>query len=432
MERLLSVKEYEIITCNEDYREEYAYLPETAFRELEAFIRAGAGQKDDSDLLQFLRMGYRRGVGPVISACNYVGLIQLKSGYQIEILPKIALDGGEEPDHPKTRTLFMNMIQSLRSMKGKGIQNASLRVERMTIAEILICLYLQEMDYLLQKGLKSAYLRQEENLPYWKGKLLVNEHLRHNIAHQERFFAAYEAYHLNRPENRLLKATLFKLQKVSHSAQNQKKIRQQLTAFELVEASVNYDKDFTEVVADRSMREYQTLLAWSKVYLSGKSFTVFSGGVLAKALLFPMERVFEAYVAREMKRVCTQAGWEVSVQDRGYYLFDTPQRFALRPDLVIDLNDGRKIILDTKWKRLSESARGNHGIKQEDMYQMYAYAKKYKTDEVWLLCPLQERGASQEEISYQSEDGVRVRVCLVDVEHIQESLKKLLQQIRTS
>ena len=165
MERLLSVKEYEIITCNEDYREEYAYLPETAFRELEAFIRAGAGQKDDSDLLQFLRMGYRRGVGPVISACNYVGLIQLKSGYQIEILPKIALDGGEEPDHPKTRTLFMNMIQSLRSMKGKGIQNASLRVERMTIAEILICLYLQEMDYLLQKGLKSAYLRQEENLP---------------------------------------------------------------------------------------------------------------------------------------------------------------------------------------------------------------------------------------------------------------------------
>ena len=131
-------------------------------------------------------------------------------------------------------------------------------------------------------------------------------------------------------------------------------------------------------------------------------------------------------------RSCTQAGWKVSVQDRGYYLFDMPQRFALRPDLVIDLNDGRKIILDTKWKRLSESARGNHGIKQEDMYQMYAYAKKYKTDEVWLLCPLQERGASQEEISYQSEDGVRVRVCLVDVEHIQESLKKLLQQIRTS
>lgn len=431
MERLLSVKEYEIITCNEDYQEQYAYLPKEAFGELETYIRTESMKEDASDCSSFLKMGYRKGVGCTVSVCNYVGLIQLKSGYQIEILPKIALDGGEELDDKKTKKVLVKMIQSLQKISKKGAWDASLQVEQMTVGEILIYLYLQEMECLLQKGLKSTYLRREENLHYWKGKLLLSEHLRQNIAHQERFFAAYEEYHLNCPQNRLLKATLLKLQKISHSAQNLKKIRQQLTAFELVEASGNYAKDFAAVVLDRSTKEYQMLLAWSKVYLMDQSFTIFSGSASARALLFPMERVFEAYVAKEMKRVCTQVGWEVSAQDRGYYLFDTPQKFALRPDLVVNCRDGRRIILDTKWKRLTDSARGNYGIKQEDMYQMYAYAKKYNTSEVWLLYPMQE-GIQKHKISYQSEDGVIVRIYLVDVAHIEESLKQLLGYLKSA
>jgi methionyl-tRNA synthetase len=34
--------------------------------------------------------------------------------------------------------------------------------------------------------------------------------------------------------------------------------------------------------------------------------------------------------------------------------------------------------MDTKWKRLSGSLKNNYGISQADMYQMYAYQKKYE------------------------------------------------------
>ena len=156
---------------------------------------------------------------------------------------------------------------------------------------------------------------------------------------------------MNRPENKLVKSTLEKLQKITTSAENSKEIRQLLTAFELVESSVNYQKDFSKVVIDRNTKDYEMLMQWSKVFLMNKSFTTFSGATTSRALLFPMESVYESYVAQQMKKAFRPIGWEISSQDKGHYLFVEPRRqFTLRPDIVLRKND-RTIILDTKWKK---------------------------------------------------------------------------------
>ena len=177
---------------------------------------------------------------------------------------------------------------------------------------------------------------------------------------------------------------------------------------------------------DRSNRDYKTIIPWSKVFLMDKSFTIFSGKSSARALLFPMEKVFESYVAKNVKRVFEEIGWEVSTQDRGYYLFDEPRKqFALRPDIVVDCGDNRKIIMDTKWKHLHNDERANYGISQSDMYQMYVYAKKYGTSEVWLLYPVNDEMRDFDRILFRSDDRVRVGVFFVDVACIEDSLLKL-------
>lgn len=300
----------------------------------------------------------------------------------------------------------------------------------MNLYEIFINLYIQEVRRLVKNGIKSSYLNQEENLNVYKGKLLVNEHLKQNIVHKERFYVVFDEYQANCPQNRLIKSTLLKLQQLTGSAQNSKEIRQLLVSFELVEPSKNYEKDFSKVVIDRTTKCYEVLLKWSKVFLKNKSFSMFSGTESARALLFPMEKVFEAYVAKNLKKRLNQAGWEVSIQDKGYYLFDTLngekyQKFALRPDLVITRPDESIIILDTKWKSLINNKKANYGISQADMYQMYAYAKKYQASEVWLLYPMNEEMRNTELILFDSGDGVRVSVFLVDVAQIEESLEKL-------
>ena len=110
-----------------------------------------------------------------------------------------------------------------------------------------------------------------------------------------------------------------------------------------------------------------------------KSFTTFSGSTTSRALLFPMESVYESYVSQQMKKVFRPDGWDISTQDKGHYLFMNPRKkFALRPDIVLTKDD-HTVIMDTKWKNLINNERKNYGISQSDMYQMYAYSKKYKT-----------------------------------------------------
>ena len=88
--------------------------------------------------------------------------------------------------------------------------------------------------------------------------------------------------------------------------------------------------------------------------------------------------------------------------------------------------DGRTIILDTKWKNLIDNPRANYGISQADMYQMYAYQKKYSSENVTLLYPKTEN-VNKDDIEFSSEDGVIVRVGFVDLFHIKDyQFEKLL------
>ena len=192
---------------------------------------------------------------------------------------------------------------------------------------------------------------------------------------------------------------------------------------------MNYEKDFSRVVINRSTKDYDLLMQWSKVFLFNKSFTTFSGGHNARALLFPMEKVFESYVAQQLKKVLIDLDWNISTQDKGYYLFDAPRQFALRPDIVITRDDGSKVVLDTKWKNLVDRPSYNYGISQADMYQMYAYSKKYKTSEIWLLYPINPEMRNHSDIKFRSYDGVHVRLFFVDLANIESSLGDLREKL---
>ena len=440
MKQLIEVREFDRICHNLDYKDKqkgYVYLPDSVFDDLERFIHAFSGTEEYADALDFFRIGYQRFVGDVISVSSYVGLIQMQNGYQIQVLPKIDLGKESEAageDTEITKRIFLKMLRSMKDFPSKVFNEANLKVDRMTLYEIFINMYFQEVRTLVMHGLKSAYVYQENNLNYFKGKLIVNEHIKRNTAHKENFYVGYDEHMADRPENRIVKATLLKLQSVTDSAENQKEIRQLLTAFEMVSTSINHEKEFSHVVIDRSTKDYEMLMRWSRVFLFNRSFTTFSGDNQARALLFPMEKVFESYVARELRKALQGFNGRFSTQDKGYYLFDAPDnKFALRPDIVITKEDGSKIVLDTKWKRLVDNPRVNYGISQADMYQMYAYAKKYSKEEkpadVWLLYPVTKEMRNQEEIMFKSKDGVRVRLFFVDVAEMEESMEKLRAMI---
>lgn len=333
----------------------------------------------------FLSLGWQ-----YVQAKNYVGVIHLPSDFQIEILPK--LDAPEE----KLRKLVMKMICTLKDFKHKKFLDADLNISRMNLYEIFIRIYLEMILELVKRGLKSSYVTREENLNLFKGKLLVKENIRCNVAHREKFFVAHDEYNLNRAEHRLIKTALLKIRRTTR--ENFRLANRLLAEFDYVEPSINYRKDFAEIFIDKQNHEYKNVIEWTKIFLADESFTSFAGRSRTLALLFPMERLFEDYVAEHVKKYFSDR-FTVKTQAQEEFLFDAPRRFGLKPDIILE-DAAEKFILDTKWK---------FEISNDDMYQMFAYAKRYDTTKIFLLCP-----PGVADFLYRSAD-FEVQICCVDV-----------------
>lgn len=400
----------------------YQGLPERTFDALEAFILAN-NTGSETEAVELLSLSARRGVGKIITARNYVGLITMADGTVIEILPKIA---GGDLSEGDTKQLFLEMLKTLKDVSFKDFNVSSLRTERLSLLEIFIKMFIDEVSILTKQGLKAAYMPVEANEWFFKGKMLASQNIKYNLVSRERVFVRYDDFNINRPENRLIKSTLNFLLKVTGDGNNRRNVLRLLSFFDGVEYSKNVDADFSECFADRSMNHYEKTISWCRVFLKGNSFTAFSGSAVALALLFPMEKVFESFIAAKLRKHIGNS-INLRTQDTRYSLFDSPTRaFALRPDLVLEFS-GNTVVMDTKWKLLSDNVR-NKGISQSDMYQMYTYSKKYDAKRIVLLYPHSD-AVSKTDIRYISDDNVNVQVSFIDLRNVDDSISKLLLEV---
>lgn len=425
--KIVTLKEYEGICKHSDGKAlGYQYLNEHSFDRLEQFILENKGGDQGTDALELLNVTSRRGIGKLISAKNYVGIITMADGTQIEILPKV-FDQNNESSDEETKRIFLHMLSVIGEIPYRIFQQSGLHTERHTIFDIFIRMFINEANRLVKHGLKSNYVVHQDNERFLKGKLLFAEHIKHNAAHKERFYIQYDLFSINRPENRLIKSTIELLLKISAVSRNKKDLHILLNVFDQVESSLNWKLDWSSVTMDRSNKEYQTIMEWCRVFLLGHSFTPFRGDGAAYALLFPMEKIFERYMAVLLRKYLAPEGLKVRTQDQSQHLFHSPSRFNLRPDIVVEGNE-KVVILDTKWKLLT--ARPDYGISQADMYQAYVYGKKYGARTVYLLYPWHP-GLSmiKEPVGYDSGDGVNVKIGFIDLSLGKGCVKELVQKL---
>lgn len=402
----------------------YTTLPSATFEQLENFILSNttANNAQSTDALELMSISVKRGIGKIITAKNYIGVLTFNDGTAIEILPKIV---STVPEHSqRAKKLVVDMLRSLTNVSYKSLQVTNVDIEKMPLLDIFIRMFLDEVFRLVKHGLRSSYETIAENRSFFKGKILFSEQLKHNFSHKERTFTEFDEFTPNCPENRLVKSTLMLLYKQTHSSRNKTDIKTLLAAFDNVPSSTDYTGDFS-----KAGKSYGTLLIWCQIFLTGKSFTSFSGSGVAFALLFPMETLFERYVAVQLKKVLPAEEFLISIQDKTHYLFLSPsKKFLLRPDIVITRKrDNAIFICDTKWKLLS-SHTTNLGISQADMYQMFAYQKKYNAKNITMLYPMMDQTTSANGIQFDSGDGVIVRVSFIDLFDIKNSLINIVEE----
>lgn len=439
----LTLAEFEgVYVCDDPsppVREGLHPLDKKRFDQLEELairLASGAGEDNASPILS---LGTRRGVGTVVSAQSHVGVIAFSDGSRIEILPKTIRSFGvpgsveRRNNEESHRRLFLRMLRDTWDMDAREAAPTTLRETRLPVFEAFIRMFLDCVSVLVKRGLPGGYARVEENIAVFKGKLLVREHIQSNIVRRDRFFVAHDVFSLDNPANRILRSGMEWTVSTTRLEANRRAACQLLAVFEDVPPSSNLAGDFASCTAAKRDAHCKKVIDWCRVFLCGKSVSNLPGTKHAQALLFPMEAIFERYVARRLRRLAPP-GLRVSAQERSLHLFEESSAgsaFRLQPDIVLRQSGNDTvgpIIADTKWKLLFNEPSRNYRISTGDMYQMYAYQKRYRAHSILLVYPLHDALGSIASTPpfFRTPDDSDVRIVFFDLAHPDESAHDIL------
>lgn len=322
---------------------------------------------------------------------NKVGLLQTPSGNQIEILPK---DTDISSAVVKTRHRFWKMLTTVMNIPAVTSHHANLDAHRTPLLEILISLFLEAVQELIKRGVRSDYRRVQEEKKYLKSRLLISKQIRQRPGKDHFFHIEHQIFSPDRPENRLLKSTLSKVLHWTSTSRNSKLCRELLFVLADIPSSTNIKQDFNRWSKGRDLVHYRPVEPWCQLILNELSPYAMVGEWEGISMLFPMERLFEDYVAIKLRRGLAPKHRLIAQASRKH-LVNNHQgsgMFMLKPDILIEQASKPLTVLDTKWK-LIDSSKNNtkekYGLSQADLYQLFAYGMKYLggSGELYLVFP---------------------------------------------
>lgn len=383
MGEVISVFEYDLLGSGKAASVGAKVIPQQVFDYLEALSLTSIQGN------QLLKLTSRSGF-KLLQVQNYAGILSTPLGLQLEILPKV----GKNLTAADARETFITMLSHLPGFRHIQTQQATLQAQRMPLLEIFISQFLQSVSQLLKQGLRADYVSEQGNLSFMKGKLMLSAQMRHNVVNRHKFYVEYEEYMPDCAANRLLHTALDKLLSLNLSSENQRWLYELRFAFDSIPLSRDIESDINSLRLERGMAHYNEPMAWAQLILTGMSPGALQGNTKAISLLFPMEAVFESFVAQTLPDELPPQ-LKVKSQAATYFLVKHGSNdcFKLRPDLLIQSRQPvqTKMVMDTKWKLVNSNLQKQplYGLAQSDFYQMLAYGQKYLNGigEMYLIYP---------------------------------------------
>ena len=320
-----------------------------------------------------------------VRTTQWVGVIQVP-GLQVEVLPKV---DNAQNDQVRSNLLYMLAVAGQVPVRDRDV--ARLANRKAPLSETLAAIFADRLHRELLLGPERAYMRREENLRRFKGKLLVAQQTLRNSAHRERFFCRFDEFSEDTLMNRIFRAACRVLLDSTRTPSTQDRLRHCLLLLDDVKDIFVHNELFDQITITRQNERFDDVLRFCRLILQERSPTVRAGSERSFSLLFDMNRVFEDFVAAFLKK-------QVIPQLDGFRLYpqaktrqlplmksENKNVLTLKPDILIEAA-GQRFILDTKWKQLSdEGAQG--GVGTDDLYQLYAYTRRYKCRRSVLLYP---------------------------------------------
>ena len=351
---------------------------------------------------------------------SFVGLVPL-TDVVIEVSPKLHSD---KTDVTHGREVFLKMLAETGIFKLHQSSRTDVGLHNHSILDIFIQEFCNSLRAQVQQGVDRSYQQDINNLPVLRGKLLFDQHLKHNLASKNLLYCQYDELSHDTLLNQLILATLAALQTTCNSQKIKQAVIELRKSFDdvllLPPSSVLANK----VHFDRTNERFVKIEHRCRQLLSGLYPDVTSGENAGLGLLFNMNKLFETWLETVFRKISVQSDLSFTSQRPVKYVASREtdstgetKAFRLQPDLMIYPKDGIKhhspiLIADAKWKLISTTEKGAK-ISPSDIHQIQSYASIYRADHVALVFPKQ--NDKQKTLTYQMNDKNRTNLLLVFV-----------------
>ena len=155
------------------------------------------------------------------------------------------------------------------------------------------------------------------------------------------------------------------------------KVKKILLEFDNITPTNLSTKDFQNIHFDRKSAPYKKSVDIAKMLILNYSPSLNSGNEQMLTLLFDMNKLWEDYIFRVLRKHIDQETYHITAQSRNLFWKDK----TIRPDIVVTNHlDKETFIIDTKWKIVD-----NSNPSDDDLKQMFTYNLHWKSREKYFI-----------------------------------------------
>ena len=312
-----------------------------------------------------------------VKFCEYVGVLKV-GRTTIEILPK----ADKNEDAQSWRKVLIGMLQAVGNFNIHAPSNSALDLKTNSILELYFELYIQELEYLLYRGLVKKYRKTQGNNTALKGSIQFAKHIQHNTVHHERFYINYTTYDTEHQLHFILYKALCLLNRINTNAALSSRLGALSLNFpEMPDINVS-DALFDKIQYNRKTESYKNAINIARLLLLNYHPDITRGANDVLALMFDMNILWEQFVYTSLRKNKEYDTEIVAQTTKYFWKSKTGSTSKMRPDILIKRKGKLNIVLDTKWKNIKGA-----NPSPVDLRQMYTYLNYYQAQKVALIYP---------------------------------------------
>ncbi|RYZ78120.1 MAG: hypothetical protein EOP04_30285, partial [Proteobacteria bacterium] len=257
--------------------------------------------------------------------------------------------------------------------------------------DVMVFHFASQLRQALKRKVVLRYVEREENLSIVTGKINFTKDLRHNLVDRSKIYCEFDELSAANIIMQTLKHVAIEMLPFASRQETSSMLNACISNMPTIDAKRFSNQSIRNVSLGNQNAIYRDCWKLALLFLLGDSPDLVRGGRNSVSLVFDMNVLFENFIAYILdsnrdrlgiKSVRTQH--PTSIYDHAISISDPEVKFRTkqsgRLDLFIVMKNGRRLILDTKYKRVKTSQNQIEKLSVNDLYQMFSYSHFHEED----------------------------------------------------